>query len=162
MGLGEDNSSYNNSNNDPDDEKKKKLKKLIDDLNKEYNQYGHQFVLSTDEIHDELMKELKRVKTSSLNDLVNEELPKILYKDPTVFTRYDVSLPDNHQWHLFELYQKTSHKKDMDSVFYSAKLYFHDIFRYVVESDDQRRLDLTMDKYKKILEGEFIPVERWD
>jgi hypothetical protein len=139
-----------------DDSSKDKKKKLdIEKLKKDLEDSGLKLI-SKDDYWNMLMS----IKNKHINDIVSENMAYIVRENPNLFNEYGINLPADHEEYLFDIYYgKTINGKtaNLEKITLDTKFIFSDIKRYLVDLHDETRLDKMMMRYKKIIDGSYLP-----
>lgn len=105
----------------------------------------------------------QRYVIPSLSEIIAEETPFILARDPLFFKRYDIHVPENPEVALFDLYhdiRKTDESRpladQMASVYHSAKVHFRHLRYFLIDHPDKKELQRVVKGFKSILEGRIF------
>jgi len=98
----------------------------------------------------------ERYQKHSLQEIVAEEVPQILQKDPQFFEKYRIDLPEKVDGAVFDLYYDKYGAEGVKKATMKAKVWMRHLRFYLVDSPDEKELNHAIDEFKIILAGRCL------
>jgi hypothetical protein len=125
-----------------------------DEIVKNLNRWAHHEIGGKIVDAKDFFKGLKELYFDvTLDDVVAEELPRIMSADPNFFRKNDIELPESHEVRLFDLYWEKYGRKGLVASNHKGKVWFRHMRYFLAEKPNVKELTNAISEYKKVMDG---------